>query len=55
MSDPNTWPSEAWQEIERLEAENAKLREVVQIAQELVDDYTIVDNRLKAALLGAPE
>jgi len=30
MSDPNTWPSEAWQRIEELEAELQALREAAQ-------------------------
>ena len=36
--------------ILELKAENERLREVIAIAKELVDDYTIVDKRLKAAL-----
>ena len=38
--------------IEELEAENAKLKVLESLVLELVEDYTITDKRVRAALEG---
>ena len=40
----------SFEDYEKLEAQVAKLREVVEIVRELVGDYTITDKRLIKAL-----